>query len=411
MSMEKFFLALTVLAAVIYVIVKKRRFDLFSISILSAVLFVSPILLSVRLYSSYGTNPQTIPNFVVFYCCYWLLMMIAFAVVNDLLVGKRRANKFSNDFVFSRYAIIAIVLTLAYFVSLIWHYGLTNLYTLSKRQLIDLSGLPLAPYIWLCTLSGIITWHSNLKGRYFITALIYLHILLIGFRVPLVIGSLTIIWIDLHKRGKIQLLSIITFKKILSILLLLILFIGAKPLYSIIKSGDIFDIIALNVDVFLTGAEFLNTQYLFAAVVNKGFKTEWAYLFFAPIKLFPLSEFLYGSSGKFNLAYQTAIYPSIPSGKMGSNPFAEVYSAWQLFGLIVFPLFYNMILFILNEIIASRRHIPISFLTGLIFCFYFYRNGLDTTFGLLRNVIWPYIFIIIISYFVKKSSLIRAKRT
>lgn len=194
----------------------------------------------------------------------------------------------------------------------------------------------------------------------------------------------------------------------------LILVVLSKTLYgSILNSGVIngFSNWFNNFEIkfFLTGSEFIGRSTLLNAVLDNDFKTDkWMYFYsFLAILPIPLSFFNYSSS-YFNDMFQPVLFPGIHYG-MAYNPWAEVYSAFGLPGVIFLA---GSVPFVLSYLwrVYCRSNVVLSVIIlfiGAILAFWLQRNSLATILAYIRNVIYP---LILVYFFVEILKAIVVKR-
>ena len=115
-----------------------------------------------------------------------------------------------------------------------------------------------------------------------------------------------------------------------------------------------------------------------------------------PLSFFPIPRSWYTTpSSEFNDLFQPILFPDHVSG-MAYNPFAEFYAGMGLIGVVLYIFMYVYFLFYMNILFERSRTYwsPFIALVIAVVAFYTYRNSVAVTFGLIRNIFWPFIFVV-----------------
>lgn len=371
-----------------YFVCKKRKFDFFTISYLSSLIYFSPAFFR-RV--SYRSNFIRISDKMIDEV-YYVYFIVLFLITFFAFIYDNTNKKFVNKEINKHYSlgVVSIFSSIILLILLIVSQG-SNLLNPDKGELMSELGVLMNLFIYSSLFSSIISSLNGQKKIFFISILLQLVILLIGFRFPLVISLACIVLakISLFKR-----IRLIKYKKSIFFgFLFFILVLIIKVFISGIKQGDLVLIISLlnNPDYLMEAiiyAEPFETQSILNEVIRTNFKVPLSHL-----DQF-LAFFIFESSTlgieikSFNSYFQHLLFPGVRSG-MASNIWAQFFAIGSYFGVTLFAIFYNLIVILLNNLLTTKSVIIKStiLIIGIFWCFYLQRNDLSYIFSTQKKIV------------------------
>lgn len=403
MGFLNYLFLLSIFFLMAYVLFKKRHLDVFFVAVLSSFLFSYPLFFGVvgvlGILPSRSIEDEVYITFIILNFSLLLCM-----VVNDHVASGFSLKKFNlnRGLGFSRFF---ACFWLFIFVLLVSIHGFYYLFNTPKTIVMQNAG---GLYSIVVGLSGLVSTLLFVSGKRLdkiVACLIVVVMVLMSHRSPIVFFVLAVL-VSLGVRA--QPFSIgARYPLRLSVMLVAAIFGVSllKPLYSAFNSGGYIGVLQLFAtrdfsDLLFGGMEFSSTQYIYNEIVLKDFSSDGMHVIKGALSLFPAPRSLYTTpSSEFNDLFQPTLFPSIDYG-MAYNPFGEFYAALGCMGAYAYSIVLPIAIFVFAEMIRrSKSHWIFVLFVSLFFAFYSYRNSLAVTFGLIRNILWPYLLVWLL-YFV-----------
>ncbi len=271
----------------------------------------------------------------------------------------------------------------------------------SKVEMLETAGIEM---VLLSSLLPVAFAYALATRRYVFAAValsIILFLFVVGTRRPLVLAVLVLCAVLYF--GKT--ISLISKWKAISIgVVFSVLVMAGKTFYGAVMAGGLAAVPAwlddFDLETLMKGAEFLNTSAILQEVIVTDFNIPcWVplagLLSFLPV---PLSQ--YGlSSSLFNDLFQPELFPSIKYG-MAYNPWAEAFSAWGWAGILVYSIFLPGIMVAFEGVYHRYRQSPVGaifLVMSLLGAFWMHRNSMGSLFAYFRNAFYPSFIIYFIS--------------
>lgn len=405
------FFLFTMLVSLCYIALANRRADVFTVAIFSSALFLLP--------TFFGQVPgfnsmEPLPVYEEMYLSftYFSISLLIAAIVYDFTFGSR-TFLYANKHQWNNKPFLHLLSTPAIIFSLyFWLANDTYIFT-TKRDLLENHSLLYTVYDSLSVIGLVALFLIGTVFSYSFAVLIGITDIAMGNRSAIAIAGIAVVLLVWRRQPKGRFVR----KHILAILLGGLGVLGlmmSKTLYSFFRTGNLGEFLdnfsSSAVETISVGAEFIRTQYIFAEIVRSGYETDGGHLLRAPLSFFPFPRSAYTTpSSEFNDLFQPALFPDITFG-LAYNPFAEFYAAAGLVGTAVFSVLFSSVIFILNHALLHCRtsllKITIS-VTAAYVAFYIHRNSVATTLGLMRNFVWPVLFVYFLSILL---SFARPKR-
>ena len=181
-------------------------------------------------------------------------------------------------------------------------------------------------------------------------------------------------------------------------------FVGlGKSLYGYMYSGLGFSawFSDFNSDYFVVGSEFLRTNGILNSVVVSNYQIPWWSVFVSFLKILPFPEGFYSVDiSYFSNNFQNDVFPWVDYG-IAFNPLAEAYAWAGLWGVAFYALFIPMMLSTLWRLYLNSGgplFKAILILAGVTVAFWVHRNTLGSTFGYIRNAVYPSLVIYFLAF-------------
>ena len=366
------------IVALYYFVIRKRAFDLFTISYLSSLIYFAPAFFGRVSYRSNFIRISKKMIDEVYYVYFIVLFFIVFfAYIYDITNKKYTNREINKGF---SLGIVSVFSSITLLILLIISQG-SNLLNPDKGELMSELGVVMNLFIYSTLFTSIISFLNGQKFILMVSILLQLVILLIGFRFPLVISlaCIAVVRISLLKR-----IRLIKYRKSIFFgFLFFIVVLIFKSFISAIKQGDFVLVVSLlnNPQYLLEAliyAEPFETQSILNEVVRTNFKVPLSHL-----DQF-LAFFIFESTSlgieirSFNSYFQHILFPGVRSG-MAANIWAQFFAIGSYHGVALFAIFYNLIVIMLNNFLATKSVILKSavLINGIFWCFYMQRNDLS----------------------------------
>lgn len=190
----------------------------------------------------------------------------------------------------------------------------------------------------------------------------------------------------------------------------LILVILGKNFYGYILYYGLFDGLSewrnnFTIDYLFEGSEFLSTSAILQAVVENNFKVDTINIVKSLLAIQPIPlEYFNFSSSFFNDSFQPVLFPALNYG-MAYNPWAESYAWLGYLGVSIYSLLFPLLLVSFWRYYKKSKISLISILflaLGLTLAFWVQRNSLGSILAYIRNILYPFLFILLLVSFVEK---------
>ena len=394
------------LLAFVYFYFKKRDVDIYLIAATSGFLFFSAAYTG-RISGPRGYPPLAPPAILYYSFSLYLIAIVAAASLKDTCHKYRNQPNRPMPSTNTRVAVVLLTMWGLSAVDLIARYP-DHVFSGCKTNLMTAAGARHTLALSLSMLAATCIVTSRMPGRLVATACILGFSLLAGDRTT---TALTLIACVLIYGKSLQPIALLRKRPLLLPVAAVALVTAGAALkwgYSAYRDGGVFAVREVfstrsPFEIVRDGAEFLTTQYIFADIVNCSFETDGGHIFRSPLSVLPIPRYLYTTgSDEFNGLFQPALYGDVKWG-MAFNPFAEFYSAGGGLGVVAFVAVMLLALFLIDRFMCSRRHArwtPLVAIVGALVAFYIHRNSVAVTFAMIRNVLWPYIAVLVLSRLV-----------
>jgi hypothetical protein len=242
--------------------------------------------------------------------------------------------------------------------------------------------------------------------------------LYVGFRIGLVIGLLAAATLILNRKGEQSLLQSEKRSLLLGMFLVVAVFLY-KRVYIVVKLG-LWDTVVSRITspdlsfLALMGTEPFGTQTVLNEVIRTGFEVDPAHLGSVTALLVPFSNVLGAEIVTFNDLFQQELFGGVARGGLANNIWAQMYAiaGWLGIGIIV-PLYVGLLAagsWLLNHSRgAALALVAISF---VFIAFYLHRNDVFYILVLLRRclVFW-FLFIVPALWLVDVARVTKSRET
>lgn len=396
--MQLVFIILSILG-VIYIFIKKRQFDFFSISFLSAVVYFVPgfvgKVMNPYAYTKLDTpiSDKTILVFIMVEITIFIGM-----ILYDFSEKSYKKFDIKKPLLFTHtsflISLIAFIIMYLKFGNIIFSFG-----TYNKKEVLELMAGDRWSLLWIysasfCLLSA---WHDKSKIFITLSILMFCIHLLIGHRSNaafIFITATTIFLSDMtNNKTLVQLLKKHALKFIL-FLVAITFFFFIKLILPLIKVLN-FDLISKNADnsdywmLAFTKSEPFLIQANLNKVLTDNITTDGYHIFDIISVLIPFSpEIGFDVSGNTFGKYlsQEMIFPGLNYG-IANNIWASIWAGYGWIGLFIFIILFVIIIAWASNLLRTTT----GFLRGFIalfftqFFFYIHRNDIFTQIGLQKR--------------------------
>lgn len=386
---------------VVYILIKRRQFDFFSISFLSAVVYFMPGFFG-RVMNPYQYTKSDIPisnkTILVF-------IMVEITIFIGMILydfSKKSYRKFDikKPILFTQtsffISLVAFIIMYLKFGNVIFGFD-----TYSKKEVLEAMAGDRWSLLWIysasfCLLSA---WQDKSKLFIILSILMFCIHLLIGHRSNAAFIFITVSTIFLNEMTKNgTLLSLFKKHALKSILFILstTFFFFIKLILPLIKLLN-FDLIVKNTDnsdywlLAFTKSEPFLIQAILNKVLTDNITTDSYHIFDIMSVLIPFSpEMGFSISGDTFGKYlnQEMLFPGLNYG-IANNIWASVWAGYGWIGLYIFIVFFVFIIVWASNLLRTTT----GFLRGFIalfftqFFFYIHRNDIFTQIGLQKRVL------------------------
>lgn len=410
---------------IFYFIFYRKIINIFSLASVFTTIYFIPVFTGLSVdwtgvFSVSGTAVPTRSDFVdthyLLYVTYAILILLY--ILSDVLFDYFISSKpkpISAVGVESYYSFIAIS---SIIISLLILLYLVKTGTLMKYEAAE-SGNGLMQSFYLSSVIISVTCLSILGTRksYIIALCVLIVSLLSGSRSPLAIFFIVFFIVYMSNKGSEIIKSPKRMLLILLVTLLGIVFVVvskyAYTFYNIYGSKFIpFLISYLTGDTVCYHCAFEPAIQLsfFDMVVKKIDFIEPGSLYLSSLFAllpFPTSWFDYSGS-EFSKTIHEQLIPNA-NYSIAGNVFAEAYFHGKILGVIIFCFIYVSLLSVINYKIFYSSSVlfkPLWIILGIYFLFFIYRYGLGSLLGHIRNILYPFLFILFSYLTIKGGKLV-----
>lgn len=384
----------------LYIFYRERRIDIYLVATASGFLFF------LSAYTGRVSGPSNYPSLSIPPTVYYAFSLYLAATCFSAFVSDRHdlakpSPTLAPAYTSSSLVLSTTILWAASVCILFWRFpGL--LLSGPKREFISQAGLLQTAMISFSTLALTCCLNSRTRGRIPLAITVTGFTVLTGSRTAAAITFVSLVLLHGRTARPVGL-----FRKrplVLPVAIIVLVLMGAslKMLYGHFRSDGLPGVAyaisnTAPREIVLRGSEFLSTQYIFVDVVRTGYSTDGAHILRGPLGLLPWPrEWFTTQSNEFNVLFQEELYPDVDYG-MAYNPLAEFYSGARFGGVVIFIAALQITFAFLNRTLQSHRYrvwAPVVAIGGSLVGFYFHRNSVAVTFGMVRNVLYPFAFLI-----------------
>jgi hypothetical protein len=405
------FYILFVLGIIIF-FVRNRTFDFFTIAYISSIVYFLPGLFGYTFLPGWLKSELVIETYIVM--CLIILSIIITSLIYDNNISTHKYIKY--DFEKSNYIQhIIFLVTIISFIMMMQTMG-SSLFLPDKKAI--LSSINTWSKIWenaVCI--GAVLTYNRKKIKSFIFYLIMLaFIMYIGDRTIPAIALISIMTILFNNQGK-QRLILSQYKLVITSLVFALFFFVYKYLYINIKLRMWSQVISklLNPKFYfetIIYSEPFSIQTILNEVIKNDFNIGVNHFKGLLYQIIPFGNVFGVNNMTFNSLFQKQLFPDVTYG-MGSNVWAEMWSAGGLILLLIFIIVFNSVIYIGNSYF-QKSYGNLRILLGItlsFWTFYIHRSSLEYTINLNKRIffLWMVSLIIsnILSGFNKRKGLIK----
>lgn len=392
---------LYVLIFICYVLLKRRPLDFLTFYGAFLILFSFPTIFGV-VYNPYSKLMVAVYDEVYFISSLNFICLTIVMICKDL-VYKKPVLQFikTSDYEYNNFLMIgAVIISLLSFIVLPGLIG-SN----SKVEVLESVSYT---YLVLSSLIPVLFLFSFMNSKNMYTTfffIILIALFLLGSRRPLTLAFIGVLFISFYDY-KFVLIS--KWKLILVTGAGLCLVILGKSFYGYFLVFGVDGILMwgkdLNIDMFLSGAEFISTSAILNEVVSVDFKIPFEDVPYSFAGLLPVPVSIFGlTSSSFNDQFQPVLFQGISYG-MAYNPWAEAYAWLGYGGVFMYSVFIPSSLVLIERLAHHYRGHPLGaifIVIGALMCFWIHRNSLGSEFAYIRNAFYPSLFIFILSITIR----------
>jgi hypothetical protein len=336
----------------------------------------------------------------------YIVILFAYAIIYD------SRNYTINKFIIKKNILGELFFCIA-LISFIYLYLYGNgslLFTLEKKDLMNLVGHNLLIMEITASLAVIIFFIQKKFIFLLLTTILLILDVIIGFRFAIVITIVSIIYIYMNQKGKIQLIKY--WKSVIIISFIgLFLIVSKEFIYGLKFGYSDYSLQQFSSIQFYLNALTRSEPFVIMAILNDVVKYNFHVNtdeLFAFIKLVPFSETISNIEViSFNEEFQHVLFPQVMFG-MANNILAQFISIGGYPLLFLYMIIYNIILYIGNLLLMAKNLKPIVIVVLILHAFYIFRNDLLYQITLEKKYIIIYFFINIFLYLMKY--ILRTKR-
>jgi hypothetical protein len=403
MSLFKVFLILSTLLPLQHIIIRKRKFDLLSIYTILLVLFSAPLYFGLmynpytRLFENNTLQDETLVIYSIPFICVFLALI--FRDSQYFRNSKVLPSLYNRTFTILCAAICSII-----YISFIPDFinattKVEMLENVDFRFIILTSIVPAAFYY------ALVNADKTLAIYFFGLVLL---LFMVGTRRPFALCLVILLLVEL-KKNEIFLYN--KYKEIFVGFVLISLVILGKSFYSYFLSygpiGAVFWFNEFDLNMVLTGAEFMSTSVILNEIVVQGFKIDLDVVPKSLLAITPIPLSIFGfSSSIFNDLFQPVLFNGIRYG-MAYNPWAESYSWLSYPGVILYSLVIPISIIVLEVSADKKKESPIGamfFVMAILLAVWVHRSSVGSELAYIRNAMYPIFLIYMLSLIFKLSN-------
>lgn len=371
-----------------YFFIRKRIFDFFSIAFISAIVYFMPGFYGYTFLPGWLKIELLQETYIVM-CLVISSIIVSALIFDNFSMHKKIHVKF--DFEKSNYIYLSIfIVTIISFIMMILTMG-SSLFSADKKEM--MVNINSWSKIWenaVCI--GAVISFSEKKVKSFIFYFVMLaFIIFIGDRTIPAISLISIMAMIFNSQGK-QRILFSRFKLVFISFVFAVFFFVYKYLYINIKLMMWTQVVEKITDpnFYIETIKF-SEPFAIQTILNEVFRQDFYVGFdhFAGLfnQLIPFANKLGASSTTFNSLFQKQLFPGVAYG-MGSNIWAEMWSAggWGL--LLIFILMFNLVLYLGNKLFngsfGSLRNLLV--ITLSFWSFYIHRSSLEYIINLNKRI-------------------------
>jgi hypothetical protein len=396
--------SIVAMSGVCYFLLRRRRFDLFTIGFFASVIYFMPGFFGYTTYHTQGSwTEHDIEPLVYLVMVCVLTIQWLFAYANDLTSSNFCPAK---DLFFTKHVPFALALfAMASFAALVMTAG-SSIHEADKNAVAENLG---RWHILLYTSAtlGICVSYVQRKFLYFGCFFAFLVFdLYLGYRSAVAMATISVLYMYLSSKGPRRLL-VDDFPLILLFAALGFFLFGYKVIAFAVKAG-MWDLVFEHIGdpetyklMFLRSEPFVIQQIL-NEVVRVDLSIDFISVLGAANQLILFSPELGLEMPSFNSQFQPYLFPDVEYG-MAANIWAQMWAAGGLVLVVLFAAFFNTILFLVGRILQSGRPTFNALLVpGLIYwAFYTHRNDLGYAINIEKRLLLVSLASLLVAYSLK----------
>lgn len=383
-------------AGLLFFLLKKRRFDFFSLAFISGCVYFMPGFFGDVLYPYATIKTEAVGEKVSIIPGAYLIMMLVMggilisAIFFDSLSDQPlRRIKFQGD---KRATAIYLLISIASLALVLLTNG-KSLFIADKNTMME----SLNRWIILFELSSLLLFITAVQEKsrimIFIGGVFLIFDMYIGFRSTTSIAIMATFLMLFHSAGRQSVMAQNYRYFMAGIVGALLLFVS-KGIQFAIKS-DQWDLVVdrlSNPDFYLfwiTNSEPFITQAILNKVVAVDYRTGYEHILSALNQFILFAPELGAENISFNDFFQTALFPNITTWGMANNIWAQMYSAGSWLGVLIFIIIFCLILGLLSRalLVLEGAGAVVLVTMGCYWAFYIHRNDISYQLLLEKRVL------------------------
>lgn len=405
------------LCGLAYFVLRRRRFDGFTLAYLSALIYFMPAYFGFTAYHV-GSTWIRVPMHAGTYAVMELVIVsiLIGGGVYDFLPRLRSLNFSSRTPLIGAQWISFVIAAIAGFITLILAGQALFSTSSDKATMLGSLGHFYTVFAFAIIFGGCIAFERRAKWSFAVFVALLLFTVYLGFRLELAITAIAIVilWLGRTKGAGLRIISM--WKSALPLAALAYFFFLIKQLGFQIKilNWHMVYRLLLTPDTYtnaIVQSEPFGTENILNVAISSDFYTGAQYLWGQLSVMFRL----FGNAQSvtsFNDLFQHALFPSVVDYGMANNIWAQLWSAGGWGFLIVGCIFWNITLGLGSWLLRSRDAlVRIAAAIGLtIVAFYIHRNDLLYEIILVKRVFMIFLAVLVIGYMLTLASRARVEK-
>lgn len=387
----------------IYILLKKRHVDYFSLISLSSLYYFSPLFFKEINIFGFVYNVK-INEMVYLYASIYFSLLIIFVLFFDLFFNEKKVVDITYSF--ADIPNFLYVISFLLFILGVYIVGLEFLLSPNKTDLASRNTVLYGLGLWLISCSALKAYVTKCHLLLSFSLVCIIFSLYVGSRSMFVMTILSIILVSFRTNGR-KLRVVEQYREIIMVLLIVLLLVIFKVSYKSIKAGSFYSIISSFNDINLEDLLSLSltdpnaVMYNLNYTINNNAFLGWDYLIHRVLSIFPLLSSLFSDIMGKDFGRYSSILGNDYDLHFGlaSSIHGEIIAISGFMGFVIFSTLVMVSIFILNYYYLYKSTMWISLFVPFAIYNFFYSFRVDITFAL--GTIKSYFLILILMYFYR----------